>query len=345
MPDQLFNRGDLRSFLINHGQELNQEISSLSEHQILNSSPNDLGDHFVQKYLVDTIEINETGIQADVEDTQVDVSHRMEYTVFNQNRTIYAKGTRIIFYVPFTGDPQLFRYNPSKSQLGSPCADIRNNELVFVYESTAQDPERIKRGIENEFDHDLSNIKFNTNEITKDSQNFNSNLRQKVTLLIEARREKFLQDRGIAESLGVPIRRWHGIPTTYTAPEVKRRIVPQIPPVSTKPYMPEPTLEMAEYDHILSVVSNMVVVMERSPRAFKDMGEEDLRQHFLVQLNGQYEGQATGETFNYEGKTDILIRANDKNIFIAECKFWTGPSGLTEALNQLLVLSQTCFRW
>jgi hypothetical protein len=28
--------------------------------------------------------------------------------------------------------------------------------------------------------------------------------------------------------------------------------------------------------------------------------------HFLVQLNGQYEGQATGETFNFEGKTDMI---------------------------------------
>ncbi len=93
---------------------------------------------------------------------------------------------------------------------------------------------------------------------------------------------------------------------------------------------------MGDYEHILSVLSNMVAVMERSPRAFKDMGEEDLRTHFLVHLNGHYEGQATGETFNYEGKTDILIRADGRNIFIAECKFWTGPAGLTKALDQML---------
>ena len=67
------------------------------------------------------------------------------------------------------------------------------------------------------------------------------------------------------------------------------------------------------------------MVMERSPSAFESMGEEDLRTHFLVQLNGHYEGQATGETFNYEGKTDILIRTEGRNIFIAECKYWGGP--------------------
>ena len=83
-------------------------------------------------------------------------------------------------------------------------------------------------------------------------------------------------------------------------------------------------------------MSNMALVMERSPSAFATMDEESLRSHFLVQLNGHYEGQATGETFNYEGKTDILIRVNGRNIFIAECKYWGGPKKLTETIDQLL---------
>ena len=57
---------------------------------------------------------------------------------------------------------------------------------------------------------------------------------------------------------------------------------------------------------------------------------------FLVPLNSHYEGQATEETFNSNGKTDILIRSGDKNIFIAECKFWGGPVKLAETIDQLL---------
>lgn len=93
---------------------------------------------------------------------------------------------------------------------------------------------------------------------------------------------------------------------------------------------------MDNYNHILSVIQNMAHVMERSPSAFKEMGEEDLRQHFLVQLNGQFEGAATGETFNVNGKTDILLRANGRNVFIAECKFWKGPKHYRETIDQLL---------
>ncbi len=104
--------------------------------------------------------------------------------------------------------------------------------------------------------------------------------------------------------------------------------------MSSEPYLPEPTIATEEYEHTLSVISNMVAVMERSPKAFKGMSEEDLRQHFLVQLNGHYEGQAIGETFNYEGKTE-LIRVENMNVFIAECKFWNGEKAFTGAINQL----------
>lgn len=92
---------------------------------------------------------------------------------------------------------------------------------------------------------------------------------------------------------------------------------------------------MAEYENILKIIQNMVLVMEMSPRAFSNMGEEDLRQHFLVQLNGQYKGQASGETFNFYGKADILVRVGNNNVFIAECKFWGGEKELLKAIDQL----------
>ena len=165
---------------------------------------------------------------------------------------------------------------------------------------------------------------------------FNSTIHQDVNDQIGQRRDKLLQDRKIVANLGFPLRRRSGVSSTYATPEVKRRILPKLPPVSSDPAEPDPNVAMNQYEHILSVISNMVMVMERSPKAFKHMGEEDLRQHFLVQLDGQYEGPTTGETFNYEGRTDILVRAQGRNIFIAECKFWKGSADLKNAIDQLL---------
>lgn len=44
----------------------------------------------------------------------------------------------------------------------------------------------------------------------------------------------------------------------------------------------------------------------------------------------------TGETFNKQGKTDILIRHEGKNVFVAECKFWRGSKQHIETIDQVL---------
>ena len=332
MMDSLFSDSDLGNVLAIQEQALSNEIASLNEDRVLSTSLEELCEYFVGKYEVEPIVIDETGIQVDYGDAQVDVSHRFEYAVFNRGRPTHVTGTRITFYVPFSGDSNLFKCRPSSWSSYTPRGSVRGSDLIFVYDRPSGDAPNIG----NEFKRDINSVGDYLAWSADDLEKFNSSLHQKASQQLSARREKLLSDRGIIESLGFPLKRRTGVPTTYAAPEVKRRVVPQLPPVSTVPYKPEPTLEMAEYEYILSVISSMVLVMERSPRAFKGMGEEDLRQQFLVQLNGHYEGQATGETFNYEGKTDILIRANGRNIFIAECKFWTGPSDLNDALDQLL---------
>ena len=191
-------------------------------------------------------------------------------------------------------------------------------------------------GIKEQFDRDLSSVQENLEWIASDVNRFNSTIRENVSGRIDQRRNKLLQDRQIVAKLDFPLRHRSGVPSTYATPDVKRRIVPKLPPDSSDRAEPDPELVLDQYEHILSVISNMAIMMEPRPKAFKDMGEEDLREHFLVQLNGQYEGQATGETFNYEGRTDILVRAKNRNIFIAECKFWRGSANLKKAIDQLL---------
>jgi hypothetical protein len=84
----------------------------------------------------------------------------------------------------------------------------------------------------------------------------------------------------------------------------------------------------------------MALVIECSPKVLSLLDEETLRTLFLVQLNAQYERRATGETFNFRGKTDILIQAEDSghsgHAFIAECKFWYGAQAFSDAIDQLI---------
>src|SRR5258708_7256927 len=132
-------------------------------------------------------------------------------------------------------------------------------------------------------------------------------------MYIQARKKRLLDADGIVAALGLKLKRRSDAPQTYSLS--MRRRTPRIQQIQmpSQPFKPEYALDMDDYEEILRVIGSMVHVMERSPNAFVGMDAESLRTQLLVQLNAQWEGQATGETFNAAGKTDILIRAGDRN--------------------------------
>jgi len=73
-----------------------------------------------------------------------------------------------------------------------------------------------------------------------------------------ARRGKLLANQNLVAGLGIPLKRRPGAVTTYAAPEIKRRLVPKMPPATTNVFKPEPVLEESEYQHILDVLEAMV---------------------------------------------------------------------------------------
>ena len=328
----LFSDFDLRGTLENQYSAMQSEIDQMNDDRLLNTSVDDMILYLSDKYRIDPIHLDESGITVDQTETQIDVSHDQGRYIRDRSQPFYIKGTSNKFYIPFSGDPSLFKCKPSTFTMSPPVGTIEKNELVLTYNTTEHNAEQLKNG----FNRDLSEIKRHLEWIEKDVSGFNSSVTDRAGQIVTQRRDRILANRGLAANLGFPMRERANSPKTYSVPNVKRKPEARPPSASSKPFQPEPALDIKEYEHILSVIDNMVLVMERSPHAFSGMGEEDIRQHFLVQLNGQYEGQATGETFNYEGKTDILVRADGKNIFIAECKFWRGPKVFIETIDQIL---------
>jgi hypothetical protein len=94
--------------------------------------------------------------------------------------------------------------------------------------------------------------------------------------------------------------------------------------------------EQCLHERVLNILSSMATYIERTPRTFLNLDEPAIRNLFLTQLNGHFGGCATGETENGNGKTDILVRVKNRNVFIGECKFWDGRKKFDETIDQLL---------
>lgn len=325
----LFSDGDLSASLRAQEQKVAQAAPAIPADHALAASAEDLAAELVAEFRVEPVILDGAATTLSHHDEPIDVSRDPMRFISDPSRPFYVPGTTITLHIPFRGEAGLFKVRPSRFTLSPPFGEVADGELR-IFESV---PAPVPPDMKARFDRELAKIESYIETANADVAAYNARLGGLALTAVTQRREKVKADHDLVASFGIPVRRTDA-PTTYAAPPVRRSV--SRPPRGTPGKKLEPVLPAEEYDFILSVVADMAKVMERSPKAFATMGEEDIRQHFILPLNGHYEGDATGETFNFEGKTDILIRREGRNVFIAECKFWDGPAKLTKAIDQLL---------
>jgi hypothetical protein len=324
--DALFSGRDLRTLFEEQQSKAQTTIEEIDADYLLATPTDDLVEMVTSPLLIDVPVLSEGAI---FQDQPKEISREVK----DYGRIIRVKGFLYKITIPFDGHLGLFRHTPILQISNPPRAKAYDEGIIFElagYDLTADD-------IKNELDKRISEIKRHLASQEAMVVPFNTKLETDVRTAIEARKKRILEARNISAALGYPMQRRQNDPMTHIATGVRRRIAPRAPtPGVRAPFAPEPVLAEAEYQHILGILELMTDVMERSPSAFARFEEEHLRDFYLVALNGHYEGNATGETFNAAGKTDILIRENGKNIFIAECKYWRGEKSLVDGINQLL---------
>jgi hypothetical protein len=267
------------------------------------------------------------------EGTQIDVTGDIRRATFGPGPH-YIKGTALGVAVPYSGDPQLWRLRASTYSLsGYPELEVRDDVVVFScrFPDDSPEPERLK----SEIARTVQSLKEAVVHLGSNIESHNREAAGVIKAALQRKLQKAQTAVNAVAGLGIPIRQ-RSQPQTFAIPARRRESPVRRPTVPAEKFTPEPALELKEFEHILGILRSMALVIERSPDSFASLDEEGIRTHFLLQLNGHYEGAATGETFNASGKTDILIRADNRNVFIAECKFWRGPKSFTEAVDQLL---------
>lgn len=329
-----FSDGDTFETFRNLVNSIVTEINSLDSNYVLKASQSELEDHFIEKVLIEPLILhpddryikNQAG-------TQIDMSRNYRHGLYPE-KSFFVQGTKVDIAIPFEGDPMLWRIRASTFSLGGyPEIEIGSKEIVFSvrFPDEAAQSDQLR----SEIDRNTQSLSEAVRYLTTDVTNHNNSAPNAIKQALARKRTMAESTTGAIAGLGIPIKRVDAEPT-FAIP-AKRRMKPAaLPSVSAGTYKPEPILEEKEYQHILEILRSMSLVIERNPASFASLDEEAIRDHFLLQLNGHYEGGATGETFNASGKTDILIREENKNVFIAECKFWRGQKAFGEAINQLL---------
>ncbi len=314
----------------NQQDVMEDEISQLTSDELKNSTDS-LSLIFASKYTPAQITLHDP-IKEDGGEVERDVSHRQDLMILDRSTPTYKTYKRIKVRLPFDGDRDLLKIRPGKHNLNPPTyASLKSNEIVYYAEYSAdKDPDEIADKIQNEIENWVEDVEWYIEQLNTSIRKMESRMEQKARRAIERRRDTEDTHQQVMEVLDVD----DGSTTDvgYVSPEKKRNIeLPSQDEDSSIEVMPDQT-----FTEVLEVINDLGVNLQRSADRVRDLDEESLRDIFLMGINSHYAGLATGETFNRGGKTDILLRYENRNLFVAECKFWKGQSVYTDAIGQLL---------
>lgn len=135
--DRLFYDGYLSQFLDQRQLDLDDDIASEAEDEILNNS-DVVEARLLKKYSLERVCVNKDGTR----------------TKTQESGQRYGKLT-VSFSVPFTGSKELLEYHPNSYTSGLVYGSIRDGRIVVDIENEADDPESFRR----EFDSWYANMK------------------------------------------------------------------------------------------------------------------------------------------------------------------------------------------
>jgi hypothetical protein len=332
---KIFAEKSLSSFLEEYLKKLEKEVQAEDENYILNVNEAEYIKHLTARFLVDNLELELESIYASPDRKEIP-AERFPGGGFTWNVERGKKYLKDIvrYHIPYSGDQELLTCRPSTYFLTEIIVSVNAQEICFEVVDFDGNAESIKQRAANNQDY----IRQQWEKVKNEVASFNQGLESRAKGAFQTRKEKLLKRNDLMASLGVPLKKRDNLPQTFAVPTpaTRKKILVTKPTVTEKGYRPEPTLDDRTYREILHYLHDWGKQFERMPSTYFGKSEEDLRDMFLAFIEPHFEGTATGETFNKGGKTDILLRFEGNNVFVAECKRWKGQQSYLDTISQLL---------
>lgn len=331
--DNLFYDGGLAATLDHQLRSIKELVEQIPRDQFLSISEDTLVENLVDRLSIDPLLLHEDQIQMEHGEVKIDVTGRFDYDGF-PGRTATADGHQLRFFIPFSGDPQLWKLKPNVWSTRIPRGEIdsRKKLLTLSFRNTSNtEPEWYQQELENGLRLIRESISAQSSMLTE----YHALLPRSVRDCVQHRRLQVEKLHGLASAFNIPMVKKTGMPE-YRSVDVKKKTAQALPRVPPAGYKPEPAITNELYSEILSNIRHMGATFEGTPQTYSSLGEEGLRDILLASLNGVYQGAATGEAFRKYGKTDIRIEEETRSAFVGECKLWGGEKILVAALDQLL---------
>jgi len=267
-------------------------------------------------------------------------AHKREMSYRNEGdlQFEYELAVLNIPIVPNSHISEILKMRPSTFSISWTPNEVtwKSNLIEHVVEIKGYGFKRDDDSIVTEIQQQKNQIYSYIHQLSSEIDKCDSELKNNIRQAILNRRQEFAAKNEKVNSLLSKINM-----TLKTNEETTKKIELKIDPVIAK-FSPSSSITenlMINHEDVLKIINfldNQGCQFEKTPKSFIGYGEEDFRNVLLVNLNSIFVTQATGETFNAKGKTDIYLNISKGNILVCECKIWNGQKLYTETIDQLI---------
>jgi hypothetical protein len=197
MDDQLlFHSGDLSNALRSQLERMRHAIDNCDSRQLQSAELDVLIEQFVRIAHVEPVVLDEERIKPEQRPTKVSVSGRFEYGPWHDSGGVMVDGIEVMLRVPFSGDQQLFRLQPSTFNFNPPRGHIIANEVLLSASGPPHDANRIKSHLERELDSLKQYVGWSRANV----QSHNATLANAARTALETRRQRLASIPDIAST-------------------------------------------------------------------------------------------------------------------------------------------------
>lgn len=316
---RIFAVRNLSYYLDSRSQTAGKSVQIKDPNYLLNVSEQDYIDHLHSVYSVQPISIQIDKVA--YAHTEESIPLEQLYPGKRHAKGLTERKTVVTISIPYAGSEELLWCCPFSKALELPPIALYTEyftiEYIFPVGST--------EAFDGEFFRDIENIAKSERHVNQKVTEFNKELSLELPKVFASRKSQILTLRNQIASIGVPLIHTAPSSNSFAVPNPRhlKKIVPA-PIVTANDYVPHPELLEDDFVAIVSTIDEAGRIMEQHPSLYVDKDENSLRDLFLFYLTPRFEGEASAETFNSRGKTDILLTYQSSVVFVAECKIWSG---------------------
>jgi|GEM_PF-1348281 hypothetical protein len=337
------NRRDFLSYYRQLQEQARSQVLREDEDQILGTDIDELARYIYDGYAIAPIEIDDSRETSwDLQDYLQDIpARRRESFYWQEGDLLDFPSQRAVVEIPIKTNKDLGVIAGLQASLHSfsySDSDFRweDSGISRSFETKGYKLQLEELEISREVERTLQSIQDTIRAKNENIQQGNQELFTLIKSLIEDRKKKINQNKEklsfLTKTINIPLKKR----VSEGAHKVRVTHTPLVERIKPKPTLPEEfVLSEPQVNDVISLLDYQAKSFENTPRAFKSLGEEDLRDILLSNLNSVFQGAATGETFSKQGKTDIYLKIAKGQILICECKVWAGQALYDKTVDQL----------